>query len=401
MPSRAELLLLREAVLVLVLGLGGCDLESPPAEPLVTPQLVEVQVTIGYDEGAPIRTRLDESRRPSSVSRATTIVLRFDRFLHPASVLRQAICLRPSTEPVDTLDDCARPGQPFLQPRYLPAQRQVVYQLPPGERLSPDTLYRLTLFPPTEDSDFGFRAFDGAPLRRHYRFDLVTASEDAAAIEEPQPTPSRYCDALRCAGQCRDDPSLRDDPVAQRGCIADRCDCLDPDCTADGDLTDPSEGIFATSCAFGGCHAGGDAATGIPWGTAGAAMGLDLGAPDAIAATAIGKAAHQAQTGERAAVAEVNGVPFGRAMPIVAPSNPGNSYLLYKLIARRHNHGQQPDGPLDAELERLRASVVTGQPMPPDDALLGSASDPDGRRAWERLLLFEAWIAHGAVTACD
>lgn len=382
----------------------ACDLETPEPTPRQPPQLIGAWVTTGYDEqGAPLRSALAEEGLLQGVRRSSTIALEFDRFLHPASVLRQAICVRPSTDPVEQLEDCGRPPQPFLEPFYSPARRQVVFYLAAGELLAADTLYRLTLFPPSEASDFGFRAFDSAALDRHYRFDFTTSSDQEAVGYEPAPSSTRYCRAQQCVRTCRDDPALRDDPEAQQACIADRCDCLDGACTSDGDLTDPDTGIFAASCARASCHSGGDPAAGIPWGLGNAAMGLDLSSPEAIEQTAIGRAAHQTQAGDQGAIAAINAEPFGRAMPIIAPANPGNSYLLYKLIAQTLNH-PRPEGTVDAELasavDRLRSSVVVGQPMPPDDGLLGSAGDVDGSRAFQRLLLFERWVAHGAVTVC-
>lgn len=389
---------------------AGCDLGAPsptsPTRGLDTPplRLVSAWVTTGYDTtGAPIRTPLARGTVVDGVRQSTTIVLRFDRFLLPANVIRQAICVRPSTDPVGQLTDCGSPGQPFLEPVYSPARRQVVFHQRPGERLLSDTLYRLTVYPPLESADYGFRAFDGTPLDEHYQLDFRTASDAVANVEEPLPSPSRYCAAIACVDECRRAPDRRDDPEAQQECIDERCDCLDTACFSDGELLDPQTGVFAASCAFGGCHAGGSPVTAVPWGQGDAAMGLDLSTAAAVQATAIGRAAHQTQTGERAALPETSPARFGRSMPIVAPADPGNSYLLYKLIAQPLNQSRA-DGPIDADhaaaLSRLRSWVVIGQPMPPDDGLLSSAVDPSGGESWERLLLFESWIAHGAVTTC-
>ena len=50
-------------------------------------------------------------------------------------------------------------------------------------------------------------------------------------------------------------------------------------------------------------------------------------------------------------------------MPLFdAKRSPGNSYVLYKVLA--HEPGR-PDGIADGETDRLRDAVVVGLPMPP------------------------------------
>lgn len=386
-------------------GTLGCDLGAPETDSatrgLDTPpvHITGAWVTTGYDErGQPQRTALTEGAIVDGVRETTSLAVELDRFVLPASAIRQAICVRPSTSPVEQLSDCAEPRQPFLEPSYSPARRRVIFRQRSGESLSPDTLYRLTAYVPSEDEDYGFRAFDGRPLARAYQFDFRTAAAGTVALEEALPAPERYCHALDCVDGCR---AAGGDPEQQQGCIDDSCHCLDEACFADGDLTDAETGAFAASCAFGGCHARQDPAPSVPWG-AGAAMGLDLSAPEAIEQTAVGQPAHQSQAGERAYLPELSPQRFGRAMPIVSRANPGNSYLLYKLLLQPEIHQAAGlSSPADqAELARLRASVVVGLPMPPDHALISSSLDPSGAQSWQRLLLLESWIAHGAVTRC-
>ena len=379
----------------------GCDV-APPTPVADTPcvRVAGVWVTTGYDDaGRPIRTELGEGRLTEGVATTTTLEIKLGRFALPASVTRQAICLQASTAAVQQLDSCNSPGPEALEPRYSVVERSATYHQPSGNALAPSTFYRLTIYPPTDQADYGFRAFDRAPLDRVYVLDFRTAPEAAPAHEEPPPTAERYCAAVHCAQHCR---ASSQDPTAQQACIAHSCDCLDEGCFGDGDLTAPDRGIFAASCAFGGCHSGGNPAAGVPWGGGDAAMGLDLGTPDAIEWTAINRVAHETATGEGATTPEVNPARFGRSMPLVMPASPGNSYLLYKAAAQLLNH--PPADTLDtdflAELERLRESALLGQPMPLAMPMVMDVADPDGKLSWERLKLLEAWIGAGAVTRC-
>lgn len=87
--------------------------------------------------------------------------------------------------------------------------------------------------------------------------------------------------------------------------------------------------VFPTfsACGLSGCHGTG---LGLP------AAGLLLTTPDGITQTAIGRVAHGANTGPRAA-AQPPGLLFGEDMPIIDPGtggtgNPGDSWLLYKML---------------------------------------------------------------------
>ena len=126
-------------------------------------------------------------------------------------------------------------------------------------------------------------------------------------------------------------------------------------------------------------------------------MGLDLSSPEAVERTAIGRVAHQTETGESTAEPELAPSRLGRPMAVIAPGDPGDSYLLYKALL-------QPDlSPLlgldsaggQAELQRLRGWVVLGLPMPPDNPLA-----EDSQASLEQLLLIESWIMNGATTRC-
>jgi hypothetical protein len=91
-------------------------------------------------------------------------------------------------------------------------------------------------------------------------------------------------------------------------------------------------------------------------------------------------------------------------MARVDPGNPGNSYLIYKLLINRENYPGPGDpaaaddlwenglpalqAPSDAEIERLREQFVWLEPMP-----LGSSLRVDQMRA------LVTWIAAGAELA--
>ncbi|HQK18141.1 MAG TPA: hypothetical protein PLJ27_11830, partial [Polyangiaceae bacterium] len=86
--------------------------------------------------------------------------LRFNRYLRPASVVRQSILVTPSI--IDP--DAGLPKGPtfFFEPVYDPFDRLVVFQLTARSRWVPSTLHTVRLFSHKDEGDItGFRAFDG------------------------------------------------------------------------------------------------------------------------------------------------------------------------------------------------------------------------------------------------
>lgn len=262
-----------------------------------------------FDEGVgpPALGTIDGFHRPVPT---TAFHIQVDRYLDPSSVNRQAICLQSATTVVTTIADCG--AGLLLRPSYDPITRTVTYFQEAGSsRLAPDTFYRLTLVTPTDELDFGLRAFDGAPLVANHVFDFFTGPDDPAVPTEGPADGTLDCRALL------------------RGPLA--------------------------SCGGGGCHGPG----GPP-----VAMGLDLASPGGIEATARGHVAHQTQRGPQATTGDQSAVTFGRSMPIVAPGDPGRSYLIYKILA---SSDFSADPTLAAgETDRLRAGIVVGMAMPPD-----------------------------------
>ncbi|MEZ4301399.1 MAG: hypothetical protein R3B70_41075 [Polyangiaceae bacterium] len=290
---------------------------------------------------------------------STSLRLRFDRFLLPATLLRQAACLRSNLADVTDFTQCE--GGVFLQPAYDPVRREVVLRQPAGDRLELDTAYKLTLFVPDIEGDCtgedptscGFRAFDRAPLEQAYTVTFKTVAVDPGPVPDEAPP----CGLLRwgrrghllssaaATPRCR--PHLQRRPGAAAG--------LDLSGLLPGDTFDSF----------------------------------------ALRATAINRVSHQTQMGERAFDPEETPARFGRAMPIIdafdpgTAGSPGNSYLLYKLLVGPSMDSAPADiRPSDEEMARLRNGLVVGLPMSADGSKLSG----------DALLALSNWIARGAPT---
>ncbi len=279
-----------------------------------------------------------------------TLSFRFDRFLSPATANRQALRVYSGDPDNGT-------GIPF-DVVYDPVERVVQYRMPSGYSFAPNALYQLELVVPVEPGDFGIRAFDGAPL-----------------AEGSVPLRGSFFTGLGPVELEVEEPP---------GCA---------EIVSEVFMKSPA------SCgASGQCHASTDAPHGL-W--------LDGRANFAV--TAVNRVARQTEVGDRS-----GGVPleqpkrFGVQMPLVQPGNPGNSYLLYKLLRSARSYqpcvfdensaassfcsipveacaSLYPGLPLDPgsgkclapsddELERLREWFVRGEAMPiprPVDRSLG------------------------------
>ncbi len=415
------------ASLALASALAACDLQSPPDNarsrsfdrPLL--QVGQVLASNGYASGVPTRSALSDGALTENIETSSSFELFFDRFLWPRTVNRQAICLRSGAVEVTSLAECVDPGQPFIQPEYNPVRRSVTFRQPVGGRLKPATQYRLTVFSSASVDEPGFLAFDGAPLARSFSFDFRTKADSKSAADELPLSAERYCNAQTCAKACSttqktckascktDCVNVADPKACEVSCGAacatvgttckQPCGCLDgATCADDGELIGEKPAIFR-GCGFAPCHSQGFDEN--PAFAAAAPLGLDLSSPGAIAATAIGATSHLSQTGEAATLADLSGSRFGRAMPLIDPSNPGNSYLIYKLLINGRNFADEQRVPqLTEELERLRAGAIAGLPMPgatgPDSNRLAS----DGQASQAHLQLISDWIAAGAVLSC-
>jgi hypothetical protein len=299
-----------------------------------------------------------------------TITLRFDRFLNPATVNRQAI-------QVYTGDPMVASTIPF-DVDYDPIERVVEYRMPSGYRFAKNALYQLVLVQPEGEDVFGIRAFDGAPLREdelplHGSF--FTSDQEAEVPAEEAP------------------PGCRDivDQVFKRlgSCAGSECH------------NHEANAVLGSK--------GRDLLGGAP-------HGLWLDSPGAVRVSAIGRVARQTETGdESGGISELSGPRFGVRMALIEPKNPGSSYLLYKLLRKPDNYepceGREPEICRDAagtdetshvllpfergqsvipspeELDRLREWFVRGSPMPLADSqqAVGSVS-LQGLRALSRFI---------------
>lgn len=341
-------------------------------------------MTTGYDAGRPVQgsplTSPFVDDEPVKATSSASIHLKFDRYLLPASVSRQAICVQPTDAPVAAPGDCIL-GQ-LLSPTYDPVKREVILRLPTGARFAQATKYYITVLGPTDDSAPGIRAFDGAPLEGTRVLDFTTAATDPAggpAADEGEADyeePDAFCSvSARCIRICAGDMT----------------------CEA---LCQSPQGALS-NCAFGDCHGDGKRQIEGTMESAyiGPAMGLALQSPESMLATAIGKVAHQTQQGN-ADPGDVNPVldnprRFGRAMPIIDRGSPGNSYLVYKILAGIDPFVVSDENPAAAgEQSRLREAIVVGMTMPASGTPLGFTGGPPV----SEMQSISNWIARGAPT---
>jgi hypothetical protein len=255
--------------LFVAFSLLGCDIGGGAVGPDAPPplSLVGVDVLAAANSDEPHWIGLADSE---GALLDTTIELRFDRFLEPREVTRQAVCLRSELAPVSEALDCS--GGVFLRPAYDPTRRVVQLRVSDDDLLEPDTLYALTVFVAL-DAGTGFRSFDGEPLEERAEFRFRTGSERRPEGFDPSP--------VRC-----------EEAV---GWLAARC---------------------------GACHGATDAAA-----------GLDLSSAEGLERTAIGQVAHGTQYGNAGPNPLVRPPRFGRQMSLIVPADPGQSYLLYKSLA--------------------------------------------------------------------
>ncbi len=170
--------------------------------------------------------------------------------------------------------------------------------------------------------------------------------------------------------------------------------------------------IFTTHCSASICH-----------GTSThPAAGLILETPAGIQATAINRPANSANTGPRAVVRPPGRI-FGLDAPLIDPGDPGNSWLMYKLLIAPPSpdgtpvsqqqcggaSGSAPQAPFKPPVaftaisddERARLSdFVTGNVMPyPSQP--GAVQQTDNLVALADLQRLSSWILQGAkVTDC-
>ncbi len=339
----------------------GCDQGDPAIEAAEGPRVGLVATFPAPGAG----TECQPDAPPDCGVRIdTTIELRFDRFLHPGSINRQALRIY-TGDPGNAI------GQGLLDaqaPLYDVVERVVTIKLADGQFFQPHTLYTVQLLVQRPDQEYGFRAVDGAPMgegRLPLTFSFYTNGFDP---DEQQAVPDP-------------NPLL---PEPEFTCS----DILGWFSPADGQ----------GQCAA--CHGAGSPP-----------MGLELDSGTALLRTAIGQIAHQTDLASQTGVSFENSPRFGLGMPRIDAGQPNNSYLLYKLLVKpdnyRNNAGN-PDKcdtahrvelggdcePSAEEIERMRSWFVMGDPMP----RRGYSTDTASLFRW-KLRGIQSWIRAGA--PCD
>jgi hypothetical protein len=201
------------------------------------------------------------------------VEIAFDRLLDPSSVTRQTFVLQ------DLQGNYVEPT-----PSYDPVARVVrlCFTNEPAT-LQPDQSYRLTILSPQDAGDpSGLRAIDGA--------ELDPSANPVIEFPVVAATGAGYTGSDACVGAS---------PV-------DFCSQVFP--------------IFTSKCGGSVCHAGT-----LP------AAGLQMTTTSGILATAIGRVAQGSNTGDQSQAAPP-GIVFGVDMPIIGTGDPGNSWLMYKLL---------------------------------------------------------------------
>jgi hypothetical protein len=287
------------------------------------------------------------------------IELTFDRLLMPASITRQTFILSTITGSGLT---------PTVA--YDPVSRVVTLQPEPGTMTAGQT-YQLTVLPRQPGLTYmqpvatviGVTAIDGATLE---------VASDGGTVDSPAPVqiPFQVTAAATQVGVL----------------TVDYCSQINK--------------IFAGCAGASGCH--GSPPDIMP------AQGLVLTDPAGVLATAIGQVAVEANTGPRPAAQSPNLI-FGLDMPIIDPSDPGGSWLMYKVLmavpppdeAPVPGPGGDAIVPLSSTERATLASLVPGREMPFPTVPSNPIQSQDGQLTIAELETLSVWIGQGApVQSC-
>jgi hypothetical protein len=286
-----------------------------------------------------------------------SVQIAFDSFLNPFSALRQSVALRDSSGFIV--------DSPLVT--YDPVTRVLALRNPASEPAAPgaanrwlraDQFYTVALGIPEAGAELGgVRAVDGATLdpKATRRFGFFV--RESASVESVQPTLSF----------CRD---------------------VQP--------------AFTQKCGGSGCH--GTAATGASSPSAQAALGLVLDSAAGVRA-AVGSLAREANTGPRSGEATPAPRIFALDMPVVDAGNPGNSWLVYKVLSGAFGtRAAAPTcgvpavlaapaitaaGPASASARERLSSQMVGRSMPP--------AAGENALTWDETRRLSLWIAQGAI----
>jgi hypothetical protein len=205
------------------------------------------------------------------------IQLAFDRYLLPATTTRQSYVV---------VDNTNNSVSSALRTVYDPVARTVTILGPDGpgtEWLTPDQSYKLVLFVPRDPkSDIGgFRAIDRAPLDRNQKLEFVFRAGRPTQQKQYEPTVDFCADVLP---------------------------------------------IFVTKCSDPSCHGASETA----------ASSLVLASSEGVRITARDRVAQGSNTAARANTPEPTPSLFGANMALIAPGDPGSSWLMYKIELAPH-----------------------------------------------------------------
>jgi hypothetical protein len=263
---------------------------------------------------------------------------------------------------------------------YDPVARVVTLSKQEGQDwLKANQQYYVLLRTPGGTDDNGVRALDGAPLVAVDKIGFLAAAEAPQGFAEPG---ANFCNDVL--------------PIFQRSCTAPICH------GAPAPTTDKTR--------FG------DKGISAP------AAGLILESSTGVANTAIGRVANGANTGSRSAASEPSRV-FGVDAPVIEPGNPGNSWMMYKVllakpgdptkvqVAQRAKCDGTPGTPPLADLQlpplspsppsdverAILSDFVLGREMPYPDMGPDGPHDTNPGLTYGELERLRLWIAQGAL----
>jgi hypothetical protein len=273
----------------------------------------------------------------------TSIRVQFDRFLAPTSTVRQSICVQSCT--VGPSAQCDGQCIGGLSPEYDPVDRVVVWK---NASLVAGLRYNVRLLVPTSDDDpNGIRSIDGAPLDNEYTF-AFTAGDPNKMPGDPDAIKPELVEAERVVTD-RTDPMKLSFCSIYKYCPVPTSGCMMP--LADQYIRGPQT-LFRDYCSgTAGCH--GPTTLNVK-GPAGSVLTLNDrngGTPAAITRLVSGGVvATESAVGPDPLTAHRGPKDvFGVNMPVIDAKNPGNSYLLYKVILgmapRCHHENEESANP--------------------------------------------------------
>jgi hypothetical protein len=376
----------------LLITLADClkeHIQSGVNENIVREQL-QMYAIAGCDEGTPTLSATGDGPAPNvvwmspgrdemGVGLVQSIRIQFDRYLLPDSAVRQGICLQ-TASPTPGINEC--PNGVFLTPEYDPVDRVLAY-VPPQE-LQPNTRYTVRILAPqSEDDRTGIRAFDGVPLAPEYDYGFTTGNSMTPTVPEPV----RDVDFCLKAELCK--------PLPANVCSSSTASIYAPDAFG------PQQ-TFQNCAAGSSCHGlshpppipvmGNAAGSAFMLTTTGDIAGIPAAVQQLVAQSVVATQTGTAPNPK--APQRGSETPFAQNMPYIDAKNPGNSYLLYKVII-----GMAPSTILMEDVyscAALRAAGWMGETSPcTSTAPLTSTPPVVGMMGQPIPAAVESWIPEG------